>query len=305
MSHSNLARVRPLFIVSSALLAIVTAWSPVRAEKRIDERHAADPRGTVEISDVAGSIEIRGWDRPEVLVDGTTDDGVERVELNVDGSHTSVRVVLPHGIHLRGGAEAHLVVHVPATSSVAATLVSALLKVSGVQGDAKLQTVSGAISGDVGGDLRATSISGSVRMTAHGARSTGISTVSGGVGLIGGGGELEITTISGAADIEADTLTRVRLKTASGKLSAKLALATDGQLDAESVSGAIALNFKVPPAADFDVHTLSGGIDNCFGPKPERSQYGAGSRLVFKSGAGGARVHVETLSGTVDLCTPH
>ncbi len=302
MSHPSITPVQGAFLAGCALLAAFMPWSPVHAEKRIEERRAADPRGTVEVSDVAGSIDIQGWDRPEVEVTGTTDDGVERVEVATTGGHTSVRVVLAHGIRPHGGGEARLVVHVPAHSSVAATLVSAALTVSGVLGDAKLQTVSGSISGEVGGDLRVNGVSGSVRMTARGARSTEISTVSGSVALTGNGGELEVTTISGAARVEAGALTRARLKTVSGRLSAQLELAADGELDAESVSGAIDLAFPTPPAADFDVQTFSGTIASCFGPKPERPGHGSGNRLIFKNGEGRARVHVATQSGPIDLC---
>ncbi len=302
MPRHPINTVPSVWLAGCALLTALIPWSPVHAEKRIEERRAADPRGTVEVSDVAGSIDIQGWDRPEVEVTGTTDEGVDRVEVGTTGSHTTVRVVLAHGIRPYHGGEVQLVVHVPAHSSVAATVVSAALTVSGVLGDAKLQTVSGSVSGEVGGDLRVNGVSGPVRMTARAARHTEIGTVSGDVALTGDGGELEITTISGAARVEAGTLSRVRLKTVSGSLSARLALTADGQLDAESVSGTIGLAFPSPPAADFDVQTLSGAIASCFGPKPERRGYGPGTRLIFKEGAGLARVHVSTQSGSIDLC---
>jgi len=60
-----------------------------------------------------------------------------------------------------------VLVRVPATSSLTATMVSSDFKIRGVRGDVKLQSMSGDISGVVDGDLRVSTVSGSVRMTAH------------------------------------------------------------------------------------------------------------------------------------------
>ncbi|MBS0389108.1 MAG: DUF4097 family beta strand repeat protein, partial [Proteobacteria bacterium] len=80
------------------------------------------------------------------------------------------------------------------------------------------------------------------------------------------------------------------------------ALAAQGQLDATTVSGDLRLQFATPPDADIDVQSFSGEISNCFGPKPVEEKYGPGSRLNFRSGKGGGRVHVDSKSGDVQLC---
>ncbi len=79
-------------------------------------------------------------------------------------------------------------------------------------------------------------------------------------------------------------------------------LASSGQLDAESVSGDVGVHLGALPDADIDVQTFSGEIHNCFGPKVVEEQYGPGSRLSFRSGKGGGRIHVDTKSGDVTLC---
>jgi hypothetical protein len=290
------------WIGAFALSVLVFPWSLVHAQKVIQERRAADPQGAVEVVNVAGSVEISGWDRPEVEVTGTADEGVERVDVTTAGTRTSIRVVLRSGGTWRRGGEAHLTIHVPGKSAVSATLVSADLKLNGLQSDVKLQTVSGDVSGEVGGDLRANTVSGNVRLTARAAKSIEMKTISGDIQLTGGGGEVEITTVSGDAKVDLATLSRGRLKSVSGDLTAALALGPDTQLDGESVSGTIHLEFPNVPAAEFDVQSFSGGIDNCFGPKPTEAAYGPGSRLTFKSGDGHARVRIETKSGDVHLC---
>jgi DUF4097 and DUF4098 domain-containing protein YvlB len=104
--------------------------------------------------------------------------------------------------------EAHLVVHVPAKSMVSASLVSADFKVSGLTGDVKLQGVSGNVSGDSGGDVRASTVSGDVRLTAHAAKTIEIKTISGDIQLMGGGGDVDITTVSGSATLELGEVSR-------------------------------------------------------------------------------------------------
>jgi Toastrack DUF4097 len=285
-----------------ALTALVVPWSLVHAGRGIQERRAADPQGEVEIVNVSGTVEIHGWDRSEVEVGGTAGDNVVRVDVTSAGNRTSIHVVSRSAPAWGAGAEAHLIVHVPAKSAVMATLVSADFKVTGVLGDLKVQSVNGSLTGDVGGNVRAATVSGDVRLTARAAKVIEVKTISGDIQLTGGGGEVDITTVSGSATIELADVTRARFKSVSGDMTAELALAPEGQLESESVSGDVSVKFAAAPAAEFDVQSFSGDIRNCFGPKPMQSHYGPGSRLEFKNGEGHAHVRVNTKSGDVRLC---
>jgi Putative adhesin len=286
-----------------ALGLLVSHWSLAYAATSVDQHREASPQGAVEIDNVAGSIEVQGWDKPEVAVSGTIGKDVERVDVTGDGNRTNIRVVLPKGMHwgMRDG-EAHLVVHVPTNSSVSASLVSSDLKVSAVHGALELRTVSGNISGDGGGDLRANDVSGDIHFTAMGAKRIEVKAISGNIELTGGNTDIEASSVSGDAHLTLGTVSRARFKTVSGNIKATLAAASDAQIDGESVSGDISLDFAGEPAADFDVQTLSGDIDNCFGPKPVEPRHGPGKRLTFKTGDTSARVHLTSNSGEVRLC---
>jgi hypothetical protein len=301
MSNPHSAAGRPGWIPACIIAALIP-WSQVNAGRNIEERRPADPQGRVELVAVSGKMEVSGWDRSEVEVSGSAGDSVERVDVSTSGNQTSIRVV-PRPLHPWGaGSDAQLVIHVPAGSAVTASLVSADLKVTGVSGGVNLQTVSGTVSGDVGGDVIVNSISGDVRLAARGARSIGIRAISGNIRLTGGGGEVDISSVSGGATVELAGVTRGRFKSVSGGLSADLALAPDGQIESEAVSGDINLNFAADPDAQFDVQTFSGDIKNCFGPKPVEQRYGPGSRLTFKNGEGHGRVQARTKSGDVSVC---
>ncbi len=158
------------------------------------------------------------------------------------------------------------------------------------------------MSGEVGGDLIANSVSGSVHLKAPGAKMIEVKTISGDIVLTGGDADTEVTSVSGDATMNLGSLPHARFKTISGNLRAALAIAPQAQIDAESVSGDLSFDFAGAPAADFDVRTFSGDIDNCFGPKPTKSEHGPGSRLSFKTGDTQARVVVATKSGDVKMC---
>jgi DUF4097 and DUF4098 domain-containing protein YvlB len=291
----------PIRLCALALLA--SPWSLASVANSVDEHRAANPQGAVEIDNVAGSIDVQGWDKAEVAVTGTIGKDVERVDVTGDSNRTSIRVVLPRGIHFgMTDGEARLVIHVPTNSSVSASLVSSDLKVSAVHGALELRTVSGNISGDGGGDLRANDVSGDIHFTAMAAKRIEVKAISGNIVLTGGNTDIEASSVSGDVRLTLGTVTRARFKSVSGGLSATLAAAADAQIDGESVSGDIRLDFAAEPAADFDVQTLSGDIDNCFGPKPVEPRHGPGKRLTFKTGDTSGRVHLTSNSGEVRLC---
>lgn len=293
--------------LAAALLLPVLSLPAFAGMRPFSAQKPADPTGTVEIVNVEGSIEISGWDQPTVEVTGTIGGKVERVDVTSGANRTTVRVVLPAGNNssMRDDYEAHLKIRVPQKSALEVSLVSADLRIGGVSGNQRLQTVSGDIHGDGGsGDLQVNTVSGDVQMVAHHGHNAQLKTVSGDLNVSGTGGDVQLNSVSGDANLMLDSVTRVHLETVSGDVNVTTsALAANGQLDADSVSGDVNLHVAAVPDADIDVQSFSGEISNCFGPKPVEEQYGPGSRLSFRSGKGGGRIHIDTKSGDVTICT--
>jgi DUF4097 and DUF4098 domain-containing protein YvlB len=294
--------------LGTALLAAALAPVALAATRPVDQKVAAGATGTVEIVNVAGNVDLQGWDRPEVAVSGTLGDGVERVDLTASGTHVTLRVVEKKGLFGWGNdGEAKLVVHVPARSTLDVSLVSADLKLTGVQGDGHLQTVSGDINGEAGGaSLQVSTVSGDVQLTARNSRDLRLKTVSGDLTLEGPGGEVAFTTVSGDGRMTLGTLSRLRLESVSGDMHVKAGLAANGQLEASSVSGDVQVEFAGQPDADFELQAFSGDIRSCFaGGQPVKEKYGPETRLNFRNGKGGGSVHVDTKSGDISVCTAH
>ena len=55
------------FSIAAALCASIAPSSLVRAANEFRQSRSADPEGTVEIFDIAGAIELTGWNRPEIV----------------------------------------------------------------------------------------------------------------------------------------------------------------------------------------------------------------------------------------------
>ena len=75
--------------VAAALLLAQAA----RADE-IDKSAQADPRGEVVIGNVAGEVQVTGWDRNEVHVRADLDDEVQRLDFKTSGARTTIEVVL-------------------------------------------------------------------------------------------------------------------------------------------------------------------------------------------------------------------
>jgi DUF4097 and DUF4098 domain-containing protein YvlB len=290
-------------VASIAALVMLGAASHAEAGTPISKLAAVAPGGSVEISNTAGQVTVTGWDRNEVEVTGTLGDGSERLEFTTQDKVTRIRVVLPNkSWHVEDTA---LVVKVPAGSSLSVSTTSADIRVRGVRGAQRLQSVSGDVNAEAGTeDVECQTISGDVAMAGSGLKGLlNITTVSGDVMITHVAGELNGNTVSGNFTITLGDTVRARLRTTSGDVSMATQLAADGRLDVESISGDVGLDLAGPVNAAFDVSSFSGEIRNCFGPKPRRTdEYAPGKEWHFAEGQGAARVRIKTMNGDISVC---
>jgi len=285
--------------VAVALLLAQTA----RAEE-IDKSAQADPRGEVFIGNVAGEVQVTGWDRNEVHVKADLSEGAERLDFKTSGARTTIEVVLPRGHSYQGSTD--LVIQVPRNSSLVINTVSADQTIKDVRGTQRLQAVSGMIQTELWNeDMELKNVSGDVIVKGHDGKGVLRATsVSGGLRLEDIGPEMELNTVTGDMRVRVSELSKARIRTTNGDLELRAAKLTDDvRVDAEGINGD--LRFRLPRQLDteFDISTFNGDIDNCFGPKPHRtSEYGPGNALRFKEGNGDGRIRIKALNGTVEIC---
>lgn len=293
----------PMSLALRVALPIVVLAATSHAEE-VTRKNAADPKGQVDIVNVAGNVEVVGWDRAEVEVHADLGRNVERLDFKTEGARTLIKVVLPKMSGSSGSSE--LIVRIPRDSSLNVNTVSADQTISGVRGGQRLQAVSGGIETEFGpGDLEAKTVSGDILARGtDGKGSVRATSVSGDIQLDKVGAELDLNTVSGDMTVRvAERLERARIKTTNGNLDLTGALGKEARVDAEAINGDLRFTLRGDINAEFDIETFNGDIDNCFGPKPSRTrEYGPGNELRFTQGKGDAQVRVKTLNGAVGIC---
>ena len=286
-------------------IALLAATLPLAAfaGTPINKLTVADPTGTVEISNTAGTVTVTGWDRNEVEVTGELGKGTERLDFTKADKITRIKVVLPNRSY--NVEDTDLIVKVPATSLVSVNTVSADIGVQGVRGTQRLQSVSGEMRTESSGeDIECRTVSGDVNIAGSGRKGlVSITTVSGDATATRLAGEVNGSTVSGNLTLGVGETSRSRLRSTSGDLTLQGSLAADARLDIESISGDVRLDLVGKTGADFDVASFSGDIRNCFGPRPVRTdEYAPGKEWRHQEGDGSARVRIKTLSGDVSVC---
>ena len=119
----------------------------------------------------------------------------------------------------------------------------------------------------------------------------------------GARGDLEANTVNGELRVVGGGLfERAHLETVSGAIRFEGGLAAHAELDAQTVSGPIELILPPGIAADFTVSTFSGDINTDFAATLYRTgRHSREKELTFSTGGGGAKVVIETLSGSISL----
>jgi DUF4097 and DUF4098 domain-containing protein YvlB len=286
-------------VLGLALTLALTAAAV--AQEKIDETRPLDADGHVVISNVAGSVTVRGWNKQEVQVTGTLGKNAKKLEIEGDRQRLKIKVVLPDKRD-RDMEDTILEVKIPRGGRLEVSSVSADIDVDEVRGKIDLESVSGDMH--VLGQpeqLEVESVSGTLDLSV-GTDFVKAQTVSGDITLDGAKGEVSIETVSGDVKVKGGAFTRVGFNSVSGDLKLEGELAKQGSYEFDNHSGDVTLLLSGNPDADFDISTFSGDIRNDYGQNAARSsEYTPGKQLQFTLGSGLARVKINTFSGDVML----
>jgi hypothetical protein len=286
------------------LLPLALAAQPASADRAIREAADVHPQGEVEVSNIAGRIEIEAWDQERVEVTGTLGRGAERLEFRTQDRHTLIRVEHPSGSKKVGPTE--LFIRMPVDGRLVVASVAADIVVRGVRGAQRMHSVSGDIETAMfKDDVQLKTVSGDIRLRGDGSVGLlAITTVSGDATVRDVAGEVVMQTVSGDLDIASDQLERARIRTTNGDALLRSRLIAGSRIEMEAVNGTLSLFVDAEPDAEFTLETFNGQINNAFGPEPVRtSRYAPGRELRFTTGEGSARVNMETLNGDIILRT--
>jgi hypothetical protein len=291
-----------LLMLSSGATGLACA-----TEAPFEKTLAADPHGTVEISNFSGTIDVSAWDRPEVEVKADAGSGADRISAEGEHGHINIKVIVSHH-----GSSTNLRVRIPKESELDITGVSSDISVTDVEGELMLKTVSGRVKSDVfQKEAEVKTVSGDVVLRGRGkdpgASGIRVSSISGSIRIDRAGGDLEATNVSGDMTLRLDhPAHEIRIRSTSGDVAFEGKLSKGGYLEAQTVSGELSVRSGHDGPLDYEVNTFSGEIRNCMGLEAERvSKYGPGKRLTGtrgNSGAEEARIRLKSMSGDVELC---
>lgn len=284
------------------ILVVLAAAGFAQADRTIEESRPLDSNGRVEIENVCGRVTVEGWSEDRVSIEGRLEDGVKEVDISSGGGRLSIEVEQDRRSGYCG--EADLTVKIPVGASLFVECVAADISVDGVEGELDLESVSGHV--EVSGDsesLEAASVSGNVIATSTAGRSD-LESVSGNIIVRQAMGRLEAAVVSGKIEVEGGLLDSFSGETVSGTIYCAAAPTERGRFSMETMSGTIDMVVPADVNADFHIETYSGSIKNEIGPAPIRTdKYGPGKELRFTAGSGGAKVTIESFSGSVKLRT--
>jgi len=275
-------------------LAPLAVW----AGDSIDQSWSVDSDVRVSVENVAGEIEIKGWDRDEVQLTGRLGDSVDELEIDESSSHLQITVV---NRDQRNIDETVLVLRVPEGANIEASAVSADIEISALDNEKVTGT---SVSGDVEVQAKSQwvsleSVSGDVGFSGQTPRISAES-VSGDIDLTGVSGDVEATTVSGDLELEAGLMDSGKFETVSGDIQVSAELSANGRLTAESMSGDVIVSLPSSQSGLFKAQSFSGQITSGFG-SVSHAKHGPGSHLKHAAGNDGAEIRLESFSGNIKI----
>jgi DUF4097 and DUF4098 domain-containing protein YvlB len=286
---------KPAAVVLAGVLFAPT-W--LAAQTTVDETRKAAPDGSVSIENMAGSVKVTGWDKAEVQVRGTIGDGGE---LSLEGTGKRIHIEI-EADHNPMGIKSDLEVFVPAGSSVGIEGFQATISVTGVTGSVTAETVNGSIAqSGAAGHVELQSVNGGIDVKDATGRLKA-EAVNGSVVVRDSSGDLEASTVNGKLHVIGGSYDRAELESVAGTVRFEAALSGRATLSIDTVSAPVELLLPASIGAEFSVSSFSGRITNDLGPAAEkRSKWTPQTELGFTTGSGGARITIETLSGSIAI----
>ena len=259
-----------------------------------EKRFTVSGTPTVDATTFDGSIHVRSWENPDVLVEvekrGPTRAALDQIEVRMaqEGNHVTVDARRPHrdAVHVFGfsvSPTARLTVWVPRRADVRVRSGDGSITVERVNGKLDAHTGDGSIRADeIAGDLNLTSGDGSVT----------VDNVE---------GRLALDTRDGSVNV-AGKLTAVRLHTGDGSIVYRAERGTRMSEDWDISTGDGGVTVYLPPDfdAELDAHTGDGSIRSDL-------ELGAGSdgrrSVLGRIGAGGRQLKIRTGDGSIRIKT--
>jgi DUF4097 and DUF4098 domain-containing protein YvlB len=262
---------------------------------REEKRFVVSGTASLRVTTFDGSIQIRSWDKPDILVEvekrGPTRESIDALEIRTEqnGNAIELEVKKPRsesftGFGIHRSATARLIVSVPHHIDVRARSGDGSIRIERVNGRIELHTGDGSIhASDVTGEMT-------------------FNTGDGSVTVAGAEGRLDLDTGDGGVNVTGK-LTSLRLHTGDGSIVYRAEPGTAMADDWEITTGDGGVSLYLPESfdAEMDAHTGGGTIRN----ELSVTATGGGevNRRIVRGrlGEGGKRLRIRTGDGSIRL----
>lgn len=290
-----------------ALIVLLAATGAVLADRDVSRTVSADPSGEVSIEILFGTVEVIGWSKAEVKIEGTVGNEVEDVEIDIDEDVISIEVDVDDIYEGRRGTSgnslrADLVIHVPAGSFVEVEGINADVVVRDVEATVSVESVNGDV--EISGTVREVEVETMASDVVFDGevRNFEAESAAGSITVNGLNGNIDVETVAGNVRVTAIRLDGGDLSTVSGNIRLEGPLGGGGRLDIEAVSGNVELFLPSGSSADVYMSSFSGSIETDFGVQGRKEdRYSPEKSARFTVGSGGFQINIETFSGTCEV----
>jgi len=299
MCDSRLGAALVALVVAAGLAATACDVTVGTGEYRVREEKRFAVTGPVQVALTTfdGTIEVRGWERNEVLVEvekaGPDQAVVDRIELRASqvGDAITIEATEPSPLTRTGfriGPSASLVVSVPKQTSVMARSGDGMITIRGTAGKVDVETEDGGV--------RLESVTGALT----------VRTADGSIRARGIDGSAQMSTGDGSIGIDG-RLSGVRLETNDGsiEINARHGSRADADWDVTTGDGDIKIELPEGLSADVEARTGDGRIRvrNAGVEIGDRDSDEDDNRRSarFRIGGGGKPLRLRTSSGSITI----
>jgi DUF4097 and DUF4098 domain-containing protein YvlB len=260
---------RKMTRLASALVFLVSAFAAQAAAQDFQKSYRLAAGGSINIRNVSGNINVKGYDGDAVIVNGFKEGrDQDKVTIEDTSSGNSVSVGVQYARDCNCDASVRFELQVPRNTRYDFN------KISTASGDISMTALTG--------DMIVHTASGDVT----------ISDVSGKINAATASGEMRVSNVTGT----------VSAKSASGNVEVQIArLEGAGNMEFASASGDVRVSAPANLDGNVQMSSASGTLRTDFPLQVEKREYGPGERASGQLGNGTRSLRISSASGNVSL----
>ena len=289
MMRSILLPVMAIFLAGCDEIDLGNIGSSDRYREDFHFSYPLSSGGTVRVDNFNGSVEISGWDKNTVEIDGTkyanTEYRLKEMKIDIVPSAGSITIRTIPPIDRHGNSGARYTIHVP-NKTILAGIVSSngAIRVEGIEGDAHLRTSNGSVHAtrltgpldvqtsngtvdvsEITGDTTLHSSNGTIRADVRKGR-FGASTSNGSITAHlreADSGPVRLSSSNGHIELTMEAAREVHATTTNSSITVRMPSSAGATLDAHTSNSSIICDFDVSVHGGMlSKHRLAGTIGN-------------------------------------------